>query len=387
MGDDTPTSSPTGVQQGGERRKSFGGIGNALVNLHRNHPISGGTTEGSTDTSSPKEVDGGVWHVLHTGFYDTATATATETETAEWCVHPGDTAVPIVLHSLVGRGSYGKVYKGMCNNKLVAVKVIPHNISAIDKITREVKVMMSLEHPNIIRAIAYVCWERLDAHGKLDDEDVAAQTWIVQEYCDSGNLSQVIKDGRLDELQGRDRRMLVVIDILEEIAMALHYMHSRRVLHGDLKCSNVLMMSKTGKIMIAKVGDFGLSRTLMDDTHLNTTTLGTISHMSPEMLRCGHMSYMADMYAFGMIMYEMLTGIKPYQGMMQSMVIEKVLIAGEMPAVPKDMSPRYVAVMRRCWKYIAKERPTFGDMLVYLRELRHDNMVRTSAEWESSLAA
>lgn len=365
------------LEERGSRRRSFGAFGNALVYRHKNKTISGGTTEGSTDTSSPKEVDGGVWHVLHTGFYDTAPPNN------EWNVQPGDTTVPIVLHSLVGRGSYGKVYKGMCNNKLVAVKVIPHNISAIDKITREVKVMMSLEHPNIIRAIAYVCWERLDAHGKLDDEEVAAQTWIVQEYCDSGNLSQVIKDGRLDELQGRDKRMLVVIDILEEIATALHYMHSRRVLHGDLKCSNVLMMSGTGKIMIAKVGDFGLSRTLMDDTHLNTTTLGTISHMSPEMLRCGHMSYMADMYAFGMIMYEMLTGIKPYQGMMQSMVIEKVLIAGEMPAVPKEMPPRYVAVMRRCWKYIAKERPTFGDMLIYLRDMRQDSAVRSSAEWEN----
>lgn len=84
----------------------------------------------------------------------------------------------------------------------------------------------------------------------------------------------------------------------------MQYLHSRNVLHGDLKMANVLLNKHTGAPygQIAKISDFGLSRALQTgETHRSTRTMGTVTHMAPELLRAGKMSAAGDVYAFGIM--------------------------------------------------------------------------------------
>lgn len=345
--------------------------------LHR----SGSTSDMPTsDRSSPREVDGGMWKVVSTG----VNSAVEPASSLRWSVDREDADVPIVLHSLAGRGSYGKVYKATWGKTLVAVKVIPHDARVGDESMHEIKIVMSLDHPCIVRGLSYVTWERQpDSEHSIRDTGTAAQSWLIQDYCDGGTLSRFIRHGYLHD---RRTHMGIIVDMLLDIASAMHYMHGRHILHGDLKCSNVLLCTNQARSRLqryaAKLADFGLSRVLAPhQLHINTSTLGTMSHMSPEMLRSGRMGYKADVYAFGMVMYEMLTGYRPFSGMMHGNIIERVLVQKKMPEIPADMPPLYVDVMRRCWSYEADARPSFADVLELLCDLRAE-----AVEWDERSA-
>ena len=333
-------------------------------------------TGSTSDRSSPREMDGGVWKVVETG----ANSAREPASSLPWSVDPEDADVPIVLHSLAGRGSYGKVYKATWGKTLVAVKVIPHDARVGDSCLHEIKIGMTLDHPCIVRGLSYVTWERQPDDSRIRDAGTAAQTWLIQDYCDGGSLSRFIRHGYLHD---HKTRMGAIVDMLVDIASAMHYMHGRHIMHGDLKCSNVLLCSNQARRrvrkFVAKLADFGLSRVLPPhQAQINTGTLGTLSHMSPEMLRSGRMGFAADVYAFGMVMYEMLTGYKPFDGLMHGNIIERVLLQKKMPDVPCDTPPLYVDVMRRCWSYSADARPSFAEVLELLCDVRAE-----AAEWDA----
>jgi hypothetical protein len=133
-------------------------------------------------------------------------------------------------------------------------------------------------------------------------------------------------------------------------------------------------------VQVAKVSDFGVSAQLLDGaTHCSTTSLGTITHMAPEVLRSGRLSKAADVYAYGIMMWEVFTNQTAHAGCHSGAVVERVVLRGERPPVPSGMPPQYALLMQRCWDDDPAQRPSFEQIITCI-ELLLDNLTSSESE-------
>jgi hypothetical protein len=131
---------------------------------------------------------------------------------------------------------------------------------------------------------------------------------------------------------------------------------------------------------VAKVSDFGVSARLLDGaTHRSTASLGTITHVAPEVLSSGRLSKAADVYAFGIMMFEVFTNQTAYAGCHSGAIVERVVIRGERPPVPRSMPPQYALLMQRCWAANPDDRPSFEQVIACL-DLLLDNLTSSDDE-------
>lgn len=153
---------------------------------------------------------------------------------------------------------------------------------------------------------------------------------------------------------------------LAEVAQGMAYLHSKQIVHGDLKAANVLLVNSIhGSFgQIAKVTDLGLAGILREGmTHNSTQNLGTISHCAPELLQDGRVSPAADVYAFGVMMWELLTSRTAFKDMHYGTVIQRVVTGGQRPPVPPETPEDYALLMEACWAKSPADRPTFDQIL------------------------
>uniref|UniRef100_H3D2G6 non-specific serine/threonine protein kinase n=1 Tax=Tetraodon nigroviridis TaxID=99883 RepID=H3D2G6_TETNG len=192
---------------------------------------------------------------------------------------------------LVGEGSYGRVFKGrkMYSGQVVALKLIPkvgRSEKELLNLKREIEIMRGLQHPNIIQL--------------FDSFETKTEVVIVTEYAE-GQLYQVLEDdGKLSETQVRE--------IACQLASALYYLHSHRILHRDMKPQNVLLM-KNGTV---KLCDFGFARAMSFSTFVLTSIKGTPLYMCPELIQEKPYDHTADLWSLGCILYELHTGAPPF---------------------------------------------------------------------------
>jgi serine/threonine-protein kinase len=201
------------------------------------------------------------------------------------------------IESILGAGAMGVVYRGTNEKtgRAAAVKVVSNEFiqrSKIgDRFEREAEILQQFRHPNIVRFLAW---------GKF-----RGTSYIAMEYVQGETLEKILQDR--GPLPWRE-----VADLGTQVCDALHYAHEHGVVHRDLKPSN-LMVSTDGKI---KLTDFGIAKDL-DATALTATgrTLGTAAYMSPEQIRgTPAVSHKTDLYALGVVLYQMLVGKVPFEG-------------------------------------------------------------------------
>ena len=121
--------------------------------------------------------------------------------------------------------------------------------------------------------------------------------------------------------------------IAGDIARGMMHIHSMQIVHGDLKAHNILITETNGAT--AKVADFGLSIKMdTEQTHVSGVHAGTLTHMAPEILMSGHISKAADVYAFGILMYETLTAQKAFRGVPMHLISSKICSGRERPMFP-----------------------------------------------------
>lgn len=261
---------------------------------------------------------------------------------------------------LLGKGSYGSVYWGTLGDSQVAIKVMEHAAGpeAAEQLWSaqyESMIASDLFHHDLVRTI--------DWCGHSDEQ--GGSVWIVQELCDKGSLSNALKEGRFregGELEGRPM-MCAVLETALEVARGMQYLHSHDVLHGDLSSNNVLLISAdNARGFEAKVTDFGLSRAL-GGQDITTKTVGTVSHMPPEVLMEGLMAKSGDVYSFGVMLFELYTGNRAWAGSSQAQVIFAITCRNEKLKLPEDAPPRYVTLVDACMGD-RENRPTFD----YIRQ-------------------
>eukprot|EP00740_Mantoniella_antarctica_P005969 CAMPEP_0181351364 /NCGR_PEP_ID=MMETSP1106-20121128/1750_1 /TAXON_ID=81844 /ORGANISM="Mantoniella antarctica, Strain SL-175" /LENGTH=245 /DNA_ID=CAMNT_0023463879 /DNA_START=46 /DNA_END=783 /DNA_ORIENTATION=+ len=206
---------------------------------------------------------------------------------------------------VVGKGNFGFVYlvRRRSDGARLVLKQLLHLSDAYhcvedDEMTtqarREVDTMKRLSHENVVRML-----EAFIPPGR--------PLCIVCEFCEAGTLNDQLRERR------RQKRELTedqALELFSQLALAIDHMHHHRVIHRDLKPENIFV-SKDG---LLKVGDFGLSCQLTSTHGAATTRCGTPYYMSPEIVCAEPSGKAADIWALGVILYELLTGRRPFDG-------------------------------------------------------------------------
>ena len=188
----------------------------------------------------------------------------------------------------IGRGNYGTVYKVVhrATNKVYCLKQIVMEAYSDDEralAEQEVEVLRTLDHPGIVRYYE---------HFVADDS-----LCVVMAYCEGGDLARVIKQ-RAD--RGDFFSEGEILDWFVQIVMALHHIHTKRILHRDLKTQNIFISKN-----LVKLGDFGIAKVMEGSMTAASTVIGTPYYMSPEVCQSQRYSYKSDVWALGCILYEM----------------------------------------------------------------------------------
>jgi predicted Ser/Thr protein kinase len=270
---------------------------------------------------------------------------------------------PYQIVEELGRGGMAVVYKAWQPGleRYVALKVLPeyfqHDPDFLARFHREAKAAAQLSHPNIVHV--YDTGQANGAH------------YIAMEYVEGGSLRDRLARGAmsLEEAQG----------VLDGVAAALDHAHSRGLVHRDIKPGNILFTAD-GR---AKVTDFGIAHAA-DGTQLTRTgmILGTPEYMAPEQAGGERVDYRVDLYALGVVLYQMLTGQAPYRGTTPHATLHAVIY--ESPTPPRQVRPELsVAVESVILKSLAKqpaERFQAGQALVgAFRRARAGEVVKVPA--------
>ena len=271
----------------------------------------------------------------------------------------GDLLGSYEIRALLGVGGMGEVYRAH-DRKLgreVAIKVLPEEFSRdserLARFKREAQLLAALNHPNIAAIYGL--------------EESGATLYLVLELVPGETLAARLSKGRLSVEEA--------LRIATQIAEALEEAHEKGIIHRDLKPGNV-MITEDGKI---KVLDFGLARAFAEDTAQADTSLsptltrdgtragvilGTASYMSPEQARGRKLDKLSDIFSFGALLYEMLSGKKAFGGEDVSDILASVIkLEPDWAALPDALEPRIERLLRRCVdKDRKKRRRDIGDV-------------------------
>lgn len=206
----------------------------------------------------------------------------------------------------VGAGAYGMIFRARDEKtgRNVAVKAIPPSArerseTAVGRFQREMKVIRSLNHPNIISLLDW---------GRTDE----AMIYMILEFIDGDTLDGVVRDNPMD--------LDIALDTTRQLVQALEAAHREGVIHRDLKPANVMLADKDERRYLVKVLDFGMAKLLEpldDDSIVDLTSegmaVGTPRYIAPEQARGHEVGPHTDLYAVGLLLYEMLTGLQAVQ--------------------------------------------------------------------------
>jgi serine/threonine-protein kinase len=266
----------------------------------------------------------------------------------------------------IGSGGMGMVYRARDLNldREVALKVLPPELVADAARKRrfilEAKAAAALQHPHI--AVVY----------EIDDAD--GTSFIAMELIGGDSLRDAIETGLLPA----DHALQLAVEIAEGLAFA----HGKGIVHRDLKPANI-MITEQGH---AKLIDFGIAKliealgdeetvaeTVADEGTVAGKMIGTVAYMSPEQARGAEVDHRSDIFSFGIVLYELLTGERPFSGPTRMDTISAILQAPapELTSTSADVSPEAMSGLRRLVRRCLAKDPTtrYQDMDELLTEL------------------
>ncbi|XP_010253186.1 PREDICTED: U-box domain-containing protein 33-like isoform X2 [Nelumbo nucifera] len=197
----------------------------------------------------------------------------------------------------IGQGGYGCVYKGEIFDRSIAIKKLhPHNVQSISEFQQEVVVLSKLQHPHLVTLIG-----------------ACPEAWsLVHEYLPNGNLQDHLFFRRNNPPLTWKTRMRIAARVSSAL-LFLHTYRPEKMIHGDLKPENILLDSEFN----CKIGDFGICRLVPEETarcpsfRWNTEGKGAFPYMDPEIERTRDLTSKSDIYSFGIIILQLLTGRHP----------------------------------------------------------------------------
>lgn len=265
------------------------------------------------------------------------------------------------------QGAFGKIYKGTYNGEDVAIKLlerVPAEEPTKDKsllmeqqFHQEVKMLANLSHPNIVRFIG-MCKK----HGVL---------CIVTEYEKGGSVRQFLTKRQ----HNRGVPLKLAVRQALDVARGMAYIHMLGLIHRDLKSDNLLIAGDKS----IKIAGFGVAR-VEERSEGMTPETGTYRWMAPEMIQHRPYTHKVDVYSFGIVLWELVTGRVPFENMTAVQAAFAVVNRNIRPTVPADCYPSLANLMMRCWDTDPDVRPPFSEIVRMLEETEREilNTIRSA---------
>ena len=259
-----------------------------------------------------------------------------------------------VLHP-IGEGSFGKVFKGRrkYSGQIVALKFITKRGKTekdLNNLRQEIDILRGLHHENIILL--------------LDSFETPHEFCVVTEFA-QGELFEILEDDHnLPESEVRK--------IAQQLVQSLHYLHSHRIIHRDMKPQNILI-SANGTV---KLCDFGFARAMSSSTIVLTSIKGTPLYMAPELVQEMPYNHTADLWSLGVIIYELYVGQPPFYTTSIYTLIN--LIVKDPVKFPENMSPDFKSFLKGLLNKLPQERLAWPDLLEhpFVKETEEEKVKR-----------
>ncbi|XP_059221078.1 uncharacterized protein LOC106092877 isoform X2 [Stomoxys calcitrans] len=267
----------------------------------------------------------------------------------------------VVVNRILGKGAFGKVYGGDAligpeGWTAVAVKTLRTEASTEDRLDflSEAQAMKLFNHKNIVKLLG-VC---------LQSEPI----YSIMEFMLYGDLKtfllarrHMVNEKINDDSDITPKRLTMYA---MDVARGLAYLAQQKYVHRDIACRNCLVSSQR----VVKIGDFGMARPTYESDYYRFNRKGMlpVRWMAPEALVLGMFTPASDVWAFGVVLFEIITfGSLPYQGLTNNQVLEYVK-AGNCLDVPAGAKPQLEGLLKSCWNKDTKKRPTASEIVKYI---------------------
>ncbi|XP_052029473.1 serine/threonine-protein kinase B-raf isoform X3 [Apodemus sylvaticus] len=261
----------------------------------------------------------------------------------------------ITVGQRIGSGSFGTVYKGKWHGD-VAVKML--NVTAptpqqLQAFKNEVGVLRKTRHVNILLFMGY---------------STKPQLAIVTQWCEGSSLYHHL------HIIETKFEMIKLIDIARQTAQGMDYLHAKSIIHRDLKSNNIFLHED----LTVKIGDFGLAtvKSRWSGSHQFEQLSGSILWMAPEVIRMqdkNPYSFQSDVYAFGIVLYELMTGLLPYSNINNRdqiiFMVGRGYLSPDLSKVRSNCPKAMKRLMAECLKKKREERPLFPQILASIELL------------------
>uniref|UniRef100_A0A673CRA8 RAF proto-oncogene serine/threonine-protein kinase n=1 Tax=Sphaeramia orbicularis TaxID=375764 RepID=A0A673CRA8_9TELE len=266
-------------------------------------------------------------------------------------------ASEVYLHSRIGSGSFGTVYKGKWHGD-VAVKILkvtdptPEQFQAF---RNEVAVLRKTRHVNILLFMGYMTKDNLA---------------IVTQWCEGSSLYKHI------HVLETNFKMIQLIDIARQTAQGMDYLHAKNIIHRDMKSNNIFLHEG----LTVKIGDFGLAtvKARWSGSHQVEQPSGSILWMAPEVIRMqdnNPYSFQSDVYSYGIVLYELMTGELPYSQIANRdqiiFMVGRGYLSPDLSKLYKNCPKAMKRLVADCIKKSKDERPLFPQILSSIELLQH----------------
>ncbi|TYJ10108.1 hypothetical protein E1A91_A11G185800v1 [Gossypium mustelinum] len=251
------------------------------------------------------------------------------------------------IENRIASGSYADLYRGTYCSQEVAIKVLkPEQITRemLREFSQEVYIMRKIRHKNVVQLIG-ACTR-------------SPNLCIVTEFMARGSIYDYLHKQR------GVFKLPSLLKVALDVSKGMNYLHQNNIIHRDLKTANLLMDEN----QVVKVADFGVAR-VQSQSGVMTAETGTYRWMAPEVIKHKPYDHKADVFSFGISLWEILTGELPYGLLTPLQAAVAVVQKNLRPTIPKHTHPRLRELLERCWLQDPSQRPNFSEIIDILKQI------------------